>query len=158
MKTVADLAALVRQKTWDKDLVLWVGPIATLSGAIGQTRHVDLDLLDLFDEECLPMDDEETRAQLIQGLRNRLKSIQPGPSARTVLVVRSIGLLARYHAGVQLFYDWFCGDFAMVVLALEPLSDGTAWPEDVNCDENRLLKYFTEPGVVKEAFGEGTSA
>jgi hypothetical protein len=42
----------------------------------------------------------------------------------------------------------------MVVLALEPVSESTAWPEDVNCDENRLLKYFTDPGVVKEAFGE----
>lgn len=156
MKTVADLTALVRQRTWDKDVVLWVGSMATLLAAIGKTQHVilDLDLLDLFDEERLPIDDEETRAQLTQGLRNKLKSFQTGPRARTVLVVRSIGLLTRYHAGVREFYEWFCGDFAMVVLALEPVSESTAWLEDVNCDENRLLKYFTEPGLVEEAFAE----
>jgi len=154
MKTAADLAALVRQETWDKDVVLWAGPTTTLLGVIGETHHVVLDLLDLFDEDRLPMDDEETRMQLIQGVRSRLKSSSTGPRARAGLVVRSTGLLARYHAGVHVFYEWFCSDFAMVVLVLEPVSDGTAWPEYVNCDENLLLKYLTEPGVVKEAFGE----
>lgn len=49
----------------------------------------------LFDEECLPMDDEETRVRLLRGLRHKLQSFQVGPERRTVLVVKSIGLLAR---------------------------------------------------------------
>jgi len=154
MKTPAELAALVRQRTWDKDVVLWVGSTAALLNAIGQARHEVLDLLDLFDEGHLPMDDEETRAQLIQGLRNKLKAYRTGPQARTVLVVQSIGLLARYHVGLREFYEWFCGDFAMVVLAMDAVPGSVAWPEEVDCDENRLLKHFTEPGVVKDAFGE----
>lgn len=108
----------------------------------------------LFDEECLPMDDEETRVRLLRGLRHKLQSFQVGPERRTVLVVKSIGLLARYHAGVRDFYEWFCGDFAMVVLILDGLPDERVWPEDVACDADRLLKYFHEPGVVKQVFGE----
>ena len=61
MKTAADLAALTRQKTWDKDVVLWVGSENVLMHTLGQTPYAVLDLLDVFDEEHLPMDEEETR-------------------------------------------------------------------------------------------------
>jgi hypothetical protein len=154
MKTAADLVALTRQKTWDKDVVLWVGAEHALLHILAQIPYVVLDLLDLFDEECLPMDEEETRVQLLRGIRHHLQSFQVGPERRTVLVVKSIGLLARYHAGVREFYEWFCGDFAMVVLVLDGLLDERAWPEEVACDADRLLKYFHEPGVVKQVFGE----
>jgi hypothetical protein len=154
MKTAADLAALTRQKTWDKDVVLWVGAEHALMPILGQTPHVVLDLLDLFEEECLPMDEEETRAQLLRSLRHKLQSLQVGAERRTVLVVKSIGLLARYHAGVREFYEWFCGDFAMVVLILDGLPEEHVWPEEVICDADRLLKYFNAPGVVKQVFGE----
>ena len=154
MKTAADLGTLTRQKTWDKDVVLWVGTEHALLHIFAQIPYVVLDLLDLFDEECLPMDDEETRVQLLRGLRHQLQSFQVGPERRTVLVVKSIGLLARYHAGVREFYEWFCGDFAMVVLILDGLPDERVWPEEVACDADRLLKYFHEPGVVKQVFGE----
>ena len=79
MKTAADLGALTRQKTWDKDVVLWVGAEHALLHILAQTPYVVLDLLDLFDEECLPMDDEETRVQLLRGLRHQLQSFQVGP-------------------------------------------------------------------------------
>jgi hypothetical protein len=154
MKTAAELSALARQKTWEKDVVLWVGAEHTLLHILAQIPYVVLDLLDLFDEECLPMDEEETRVQLLRGLRHQLQSFQVGPERRTVLVVKSIGLLARYHAGVREFYEWFCGDFAMVVLILDGLLDERVWPEEVACDADRLLKYFHEPGVVKQVFGE----
>ena len=60
MKTAADLGALTRQKTWDKDVVLWVGSEHALLHTLGQISYTVLDLLDLFDEDCLPMDHEET--------------------------------------------------------------------------------------------------
>jgi hypothetical protein len=154
MKTAADLVALTRQKTWDKDVVLWVGAENALLHTLGQTPYTVLDLLDLFDEDCLPMDEEETRTQLLRGLRHKLQSFQVTSERRTVLVVKSIGLLARYHAGVREFYEWFCGDFAMVVLVLDGLLDECVWPEEVACDSDHLLKYFNEPGVVKQVFGE----
>ena len=154
MKTAADLAALTRQRTWDKNVVLWVGAEHVLLNILGQIPYTVLDLLDLFDEESLPMDDEETRAQLRGGLRHKLQSLQVGSERRTVLVVKSIGLLARYHAGVREFYEWFCGDFAMVVLILDGLLDERVWPEEVACDADRLLSYFNKPGVVKQVFGE----
>ena len=70
-----------------------------------------------------------------------------------VLVVTSIGLLARYAVGLREFYDWFCGDFSMVVLLLERTLEETQWPEEVSCDSDRLLGYFQEP-MVKQVFGE----
>lgn len=154
MKTAAALVALTRQKTWDKDVVLWVGAEHALLHTLEQTPYAMLDLLDLFDEECLPMDEEETRAQLLRSLRYKLQSLQVGSERRTVLVVKSIGLLARYHAGVREFYAWFCGDFAMVVLILDGILEERVWSEEVACDADRLLKYFNEPGVVKQVFGE----
>jgi hypothetical protein len=154
MRTAADLAALTPQKTWDKDVVLWVGAEHTLLHILAQIPYVVLDLLDLFDEACLPMDDEETRVQLLRGLRHQLQSFQVGPERRTVLVVKSIGLLVKYHTGMREFYEWFCSDFAMVVLILDALLDERVWSEDVACDADRLLTYFHEPGVVKQVFGE----
>jgi hypothetical protein len=154
MKTASDLVALTRQKTWDKDVVLWVGAEHALMHTLGQAPYTVLDLLDLFDENCLPMDEEETRAQLLRSLRHKLQSLQVGSERRTVLVVKSIGLLARYHTGVREFYEWFCSDFAMVVLVLDGLLDECVWPEEVACDSDYLLKYFNEPGVVKQVFGE----
>jgi hypothetical protein len=154
MKTASDLVALTRQQTWDKDVVLWVGAEPALLQTLGQTPYTVLDLLDLFDADSLPMDEEETRAQLLRSLRHKLQSLQVGAERRTVLVVKSIGLLARYHTGVREFYEWFCSDFAMVVLVLDGLLDACVWPEEVACDSDRLLTYFSEPGVVKQVFGE----
>jgi len=154
MKTAADLAALLRQKTWDKDVVLWVGSEPALLHTLGQSAYAVLDLLDLFDEGCLPMDYEETQVHLRRSLRHRLQSLQASSERRTVLIVKSIGLLARYHTGVREFYEWFCGDFTMVVLLLDGLLEERLWPEEVTCDTDRLLKYFDTPGVVKQVFGE----
>jgi len=100
------------------------------------------------------MDHEETQAHLRRGLRRQLQSLQAGSERRTVLIVKSIGLLARYQAGVREFYEWFCNDFAMVVLLLDDLLEERLWPEKVICDTDSLLKYFNTPGVVKQVFGE----
>jgi hypothetical protein len=72
-----------------------------------------------------------------------------------VLVVKSIGLLARYQAGVREFYEWFCGDFTMVVLLLDGRLEEHLWPEEVTCNTDSLLTYFDTPEVVKQVFGEG---
>ena len=154
MKTLADLIALTQQRTWDKDLVLWVGYEKTLTQALGQGQYTMLDLLDVFDEDRLPMDDEETRTQLVRGLRKRLRAIDAAADKRTILIVRSIGLLARYRAGVKDFYDWFCSDFAMAVLVLEGPIENYPWPEEVRCDPDKLIDHFQAPTVVKQVFRE----
>lgn len=154
MKSAQDLTALVQQRTWDKDLVLWLGPEDSLHKALGKARVEVLDLLDLFNPEHLPMDEEETRDQLLRALRQKLQAIQVGPAQRTVLVVKSIGLLAKYDAGVKEFYEWFCSDFGMVVVALDGVVEDLKWPDDVICESDRLVKYFTESDRVKEVFGE----
>lgn len=153
MKTAAELGVLLRQRTWDKDVVLWVGSEAALIDMLGQTPYVHLDLLDLFDEHNLPMDDEETKASLASALRTKLQSMPTGPAHRCVLLVKSVGLLARYNTGTREFYEWFCGDFSMAVLLIDGLLEDFAWPEEVNCDPDRLLSYFVEPHVVKQVFG-----
>jgi hypothetical protein len=153
MKTVGELGALLRQHTWDKDVVLWVGRDAVLVETLGQTRWLILDLLDLFDENNLPMHDDETQIHLASALRARLKAMPTGPADRSVLLVKSIGLLARYNVGTREFYEWFCGDFSMVVLVIDCLMENPVWPEEVICDTDRLLGYFEEPHVVKSVFG-----
>lgn len=152
MKGPLELAKLVRQRTWDKDVVLWMGTEADLLENLKNVKIATLDLLDLFDETDLPTDDEDTRSNLARELRARLRAISTGPENRTVLIVKSVGLLARYNAGTSEFYKWFCGDFAMVVLLLDGVPEPTEWPDEVICDGNRLPNYFREPDVVKHVF------
>ncbi|HZM06597.1 MAG TPA: hypothetical protein VFC44_26655 [Candidatus Saccharimonadales bacterium] len=152
MKSAAQLQALLISRSWDKELVLWVGGEKALQDAIGAAKHVVLDLLDLFDPENLPTDEDDTRDQLRERLRTKLKAITHGPNNRIVLIVKSVGLLARYRAGLQEFYNWFVGDFALVILLLDAGHEKFEWPEEVVCEPNRLLGYFSEPGMVKEIF------
>ena len=156
MKRPSELTKLARQRTWDKDVVLWVGTEADLLDALKHVKIAGLDLLDLFDETNLPMDDEEIRSRLTRELRAKLKAIPTGPDNRIALIVKSVGLLARYNVGTSEFYKWFCGDFAMVALLLDGVPEQTEWPDEIACDRNRLLNYFREPDVVKHVFaGKG---
>ena len=152
MKSSAELQALVRQRAWDKELLLWKGSEKSLLEILGPARFRMLDLLDLFDVGSLPGDPEETREHLRDKLREHLKSIKKGADDRIILIVKSIGLLARYNVGLMAFYDWFIGSFAMVILILEGVVEEAEWPEQVRCDATKLLGYFSEPGMVKDIF------
>ena len=152
MKSAADLKALVKQRTWDKEVILWLGPEKPLVSALGSTKHVVLDLLDLFEPDSLPPDDDSTKDVLCAKLRERLRSIPKGPENRVVLVVKSIGLLARYSVGLKEFYDWFVGSHTVLVLLLEDLPEKSDWPDEVRCDPKSLPGYFEEPGMVKEIY------
>jgi len=152
VKSAADLKALVKQRTWDKEVIIWLGPEKPLISAIGGSKHVLLDLLDLFEPDNLPPDDDSTKDVLCAQLRHRLRSIAKGPDNRTVLVVKSIGLLARYRVGLKEFYDWFVGSYTILILLLEAPPEKSDWPDDVCCDSKRLPGYFEEPGMVKEIY------
>jgi hypothetical protein len=150
VKSVAHLQTLLKQRTWDKEVLLWIGPEKELLQALGPARIQVLDLLDLFNPQNLPIDEEETRQQLREGLRTRLRMTPKGPDSRTVFIVKSVGLLARYNAGLKEFYDWFISDFTMVMLLLDGAVAGAEWPEEVRCQANRLISYFSEPSMVKD--------
>ena len=150
MNAIDEVKARVTQKSWDKEIILWVGPEIDLLEAINGAHIEALDLLDLFNPSSLPIDDDDTRDVLTRMLRAKLQSIPRGPEQRVVLVVKSVGLLARYDIGVKELYDWFIGSFTMVILVLEPTSTGIDWPEDVECETARIQHYFTTPGSVKQ--------
>ena len=152
MKPAAQLHALIGSRTWDKELVMWIGSEKTLQQALGAAQCMILDLLDLFDMGNLPADDESTGDQLRDRLQEKLRAIQHGPDNRVILVVKSIGLLARYQVGLKAFYDWFIGDFTLVVLLLDVGTEKVDWPEEVRCEGNLLVNYFSEPDMVKEVF------
>ena len=163
MKSAAHLQALAGSRTWDKELVMWVGSEKDLHQALGVAKSIPLDLLDLFDPENLPADDEATGHQLRDQLQRHLRAIPRGPTDRVVLIIKSIGLLARYNIGLKAFYDWFIGDAWLrkiaqdaVAFASNLLLDGGVetkdWPEEVRCEGNRILGYFSQPGMVKEVF------
>jgi hypothetical protein len=152
MKSAAQLQSLLKSRTWDKEMLLWAGSEKSLQQALGGAKSIVLDLLDLFDPSNLPPDEDATRDQLRNRLRDRLKDIQHGPHSRVILVVKSVGLLARYSLGLTVFYDWIIGSFAAVILLLEDTMEKIEWPEEVRCESDRLLRYFSEPGMVKEVF------
>ena len=154
MKSASHLLTLIGSCTWDKELVMWVDNEKALQQALGSAKSLTIDLLDLFDLDNLPADDESTRDQLRDRLRDKLRAIPHGPDNRVILVVKSIGLLARYNVGLNAFYDWFIGDFTMAVLLLNGGSEKVDWPDEVRCESNRLLRYFSEPGMVKDVFNK----
>jgi hypothetical protein len=154
VKAAEDLAVLVQQRTWDKDLVLWLGSEQRLLDVLRPGSYQVLDLVDSFDEACLPMDDESTRSLLARELRDKLQSLEAGSGRRTILIVKSIALLARYGVGIREFYNWFCNDFRMAILFLEGPLEHADWPEEVICNNDLLLKYFNSPGMVKEVYRE----
>jgi len=153
LKGISDLRALLKQRTWDKEVLLWVGSEKPLVDACGLTNHVILDLLDLFDLDSLPLDDDETHNALSERLRHKLKAIPKGSENRTVLIVKSIGLLVRYQVGLKEFYDWFIGSHTVVALVLDGLPENTHWPEEVRCDRKHLFDYFAEGGMVSDIYG-----
>ena len=152
MKNIADLKSLLQQRTWDKEVLLWLGPEKSLMATLGASKHVILDLLDLFPPGDLPPDDDATAQTLRLQLRHYLRALPNGPGHRPILVVKSIGLLARYRVGLNEFYDWFVGSHSLLVLLLEDVPEKILWPDEVRCDVKRLPGYFTEPGMVKEVY------
>ena len=92
MQAHDELAELIRQRTWDKELLLWFGPEVKLLPFLASIHIEVLDLLDLFEAASLPVDDDEVRQQLSQSLRQRLRSIPRVAGRRTTLIVRSAGL------------------------------------------------------------------
>ena len=147
MNQVSELKDLLGRRTWDKEVVLWLGSEPTLKELLAQWNATELDLLDLFDPNDLPSDDDVTRKVLTRAIRSRLQDLRASAGSRIILVVRSCGLLARYGLGLKDFYDWFCGDFGMVVLPLACPADNTRWPESILFEKDRLFKYFSETGM-----------
>ena len=149
MQTHDELAEIVRQRAWDKELILWFGPESTLRPFLASIHVETLDLLDLIESASISVDDDELRRQLTQSLRQRLKSVPREAAKRTALIVRSAGLLARYRVGVQDFYDWFCDDFAMAILLIEGRCNENEWPDEVVCVPDKLVEYFKDFGMIK---------
>jgi hypothetical protein len=149
MQTQDELTNLFRQRTWDRELILWFGPEVKLRPFLTSVQVETLDLLDTFDAAALPVDDEEVRQHLSRSLRKCLQSIPRTAGKRTALIVRSAGLLARYRVGVQDFYNWFCDDFAMVILLVEGRCGESEWPDEVECASDGLVEYFTKSDLIK---------
>lgn len=147
MNGVTELKNLLRQKTWDKDVVLWLGSDAAMKDALSLCNTQELDILDLFDPDNLPANDEDACARLTTSLRQHLQGLQPTARSKIVLVVRSGGLLARYNLGLKSFYDWFCCDFGMVIIVLARAAEKMTWPSAVVFDVDRLYDYFTGIGM-----------
>jgi len=147
------LSQLVSQRTWDKELNLWVGPERLLREQLEGLRVETLDLLDLIEGDA-SADDDDVRLKLARAIRKHVKSIPRERGQQVVLIVLSAGLLARYGAGVREFYEWFCDDFSMVFLVVEGRCSDTDWPEEVECHPNQLVDYFSETtGLIKRQFG-----
>ncbi|RJR44063.1 MAG: hypothetical protein C4576_13490 [Desulfobacteraceae bacterium] len=70
MKSASDFLTLIGSRTWDKELVMWVGSEKELQQALGSAKSLTIDLLDLFDPEKLPSDDGSTRDQIRDRLRD----------------------------------------------------------------------------------------
>lgn len=76
MQTPDELAELIRQRTWDKELLLWFGPEIKLLPLLASV-HVDvLDLLDLFEPASIPdtgPDDMPLRLMAMERIKKEFK-------------------------------------------------------------------------------------
>jgi hypothetical protein len=149
MQNRSELTNLVRERTWNKELILWFGPESKLLPLLEGIRIETLDLLDLFKPATIPVEDDEVRLHISRSLRLYLNSIARGDSKRTALIVRSAGLLARYRVGVQDFYDWYCNDFTMAIILVDGSYREGEWPDEVECSPDKLVGYFKDSRIVK---------
>lgn len=169
MQTIDELAQLLQQRNWDKELVVWFGPESKLVPALTGVQVESLDLLDLFttwpglSETGMGVsesrthasqltDDDDIRQYLTRSLCKWLQSLDRRGGKQTALLVRSAALLARYRVGVRDFYEWFCDDFSMVILLVERPAAAEQWPEEVDCNPNRMVEYFSENDMTKRQF------
>lgn len=150
MSETNELSQLMGQRTWDKELNLWVGPERELRALLEGVKLETLDLLDLIVGD-FPADDDDMRKYLAHAIRQHVKSISRVRGQRMVLIVLSAGLLARYGVGVREFYDWFCDDFSMVFLVVEGRCSDLHCPDEIECRPNQLIDYFSE--TIKRQFG-----
>lgn len=149
---MADFTRLASQRTWDKDVVVWVGAeaslLAALPGMSGLNRST-VDLLDFLQEGDLPDDDDDVAAVLRRVLRSRLAELAPPGGQRRILIVKSVGILVRYNLGLREFFDWFCCDRAMVVLLVDATPERIGFPLGIECRPRLLLDYFHRPDLAK---------
>ena len=99
MQTQDELTNLLRQRTWDRELILWFGPEVKLRPFLTSVQVETLDLLDTFDPAALPVDDEEVRQHLSQSLFDRSWEL-----LSPVLPVALIKPLVRGHFARQVPY------------------------------------------------------
>ncbi len=81
MDGLAELIQLAGQRTWDKELVLWVGTEAQLAPALAGVHVEELDLLDLFDGPPARIDDNEVGRFLSRSLKKRLQPFHVAPAS-----------------------------------------------------------------------------
>jgi len=157
MKSLADLRKLIAQKTWDKDVVLWVGPLPPLRAllaSLGQpVTPSEIDLLDLLSEQSIPDSDEDIGLAIKARLRSDLQTLRSSGTSRRVLIVKSAALLTRYSVGLKEFFDWFVGDHAMVVLVLDGVpSAPKSLPAEIELRPDWLLRSLLRPDLAKHVF------
>ena len=85
MPQTDELSQLLRQRTWDKELNLWVGPERQLRPLLDGLKVETLDLLDVIDDDW-PVEDEDIRRPFAQAIRQRLKAIPRERGQRLVVV------------------------------------------------------------------------
>ena len=157
MKSSSELRKLLAQKTWDKEVAIWVGSLASLQDLIsgsGQTIDVkQIDLLDLISEHSIPDSDEELGRTLKGQLRSELQKQRSSSTDRRILLVQSTALLSRYDVGLKEFFDWFVGDHAMVILLLDGIPSSTKpLPLEIEIRPKGLIEKLNHPDLAKNAF------
>lgn len=150
MKTVADFTRLASQRTWDKDVVVWLGPESSLLAALpaGLDRQA-VDLLDLLDEKALPDAEADAALLLRRALRQRLTELAPSGGQRRIVIVKSAGLLVRYNLGLRDFFECFWSDHGLAVVLIEAIPSTIGLPPGIECRPRVLVDYFHRPDLAR---------
>ena len=152
MKTAVDLTRLASQRTWDKDVVVWLGSEAALTAALPKNhglKYEVIDLLDLLSENAIPDTDEDVATGLRRALKEKLPGISKAAGGRCVLAVKSAGILVRYNLGLREFFDWFDMDRGLVVLLAETRTDNIQLPNNLEWRPRWFIDYFHRPDLAK---------
>ncbi|MEI6176959.1 MAG: hypothetical protein WCS43_08710 [Verrucomicrobiota bacterium] len=152
MKTAADLRSLAERRTWDKEIIVWLGLLESLLTHLpaGSVDIKQLDLLDLVSDSDLP--EEDARTEFRRALDTRLKSLAPSPDKRCILIVTSTALLANFNTGLVGFFSWFCSDRAMVILHVDGIPEKLSLPSEFEFRATALLDYLVQPDHAKEIY------
>jgi hypothetical protein len=103
-----------------RHVYLWHGEPAELQAALSSQSAVELDLHTLVTELARqPTAQAEARRVLQAAIATKLRTLTAANQQQQVIVIRGGGLLARYRAPLDLFFQT-AGDACLIVFVIPP--------------------------------------
>jgi hypothetical protein len=147
MKDLTDLATRLAKApvpTQDKKLYVFIGPEAELKKLLTNKCVIACSILDAFEEDALPRQEESIPRYIQQRLSEYVEKMRIGRET-SVLLMRDAIILARYKVPLTFLFD-LVGDAHAIILQCVRSENNSQWkaPSYVHFDPTATTRFFEE--------------